>query len=241
MPPGAPILRPRRTYGRRGHLPARRPRVPTGARDPAGAIVKTASRPAATVATVEFDAIILAGGSARRMGGVDKAAVTIGGSQLLERVLGAVGAATRVIVVGPRRPVVNRAVVWTRERPPGGGPVAALEAGLESARSGVVVVLAADLPFADSSLVSRLIDALAAEATAEGVIARDSCGRDQYLAGAFGSDALREQLKGRSAGQQASMRAVVGGMNLARLNEIWAIEDVDTWDDVRAARLRAGR
>ncbi|WP_438949006.1 NTP transferase domain-containing protein, partial [Streptomyces harbinensis] len=36
-----------------------------------------------------FDAIVLAGGAARRLGGADKAAVTVGGRPLLDRVLDA--------------------------------------------------------------------------------------------------------------------------------------------------------
>jgi len=41
----------------------------------------------------EFDAVVLAGGAGRRLGGVDKALVEVGGQDLLTRVLGAVAGA----------------------------------------------------------------------------------------------------------------------------------------------------
>ena len=69
----------------------------------------------------------------------------IAGKPLLEHVLDAVTAASDVVVVGPRRDGI-RDVRWTCEQPPGGGPVAALTAGLAAftdAESADVAVLAA--------------------------------------------------------------------------------------------------
>jgi molybdopterin-guanine dinucleotide biosynthesis protein A len=77
-----------------------------------------------------MDAIVLAGGRGARLGGVDKADLVVGGQTLLERALAATAGANRTVVVGPRRPT-SRPVTWAREHPPGGGPVAALAAGLE--------------------------------------------------------------------------------------------------------------
>ncbi|MEU7317258.1 DUF6457 domain-containing protein [Streptomyces sp. NPDC007083] len=78
-----------------------------------------------------YAALVLAGGGARRLGGADKPAVTVGGRPLLDRVLAACGDATATVVVGPRRPTC-RPVLWAREEPPGGGPLAALQAGLDA-------------------------------------------------------------------------------------------------------------
>jgi len=72
--------------------------------------------------------ILLAGGQGRRLGGVDKAALTVGSRTLLGHALAA--ARGRVIVlVGPPREV-PRGVRQTREDPPGGGPAAGVAAGL---------------------------------------------------------------------------------------------------------------
>jgi molybdopterin-guanine dinucleotide biosynthesis protein A len=93
-----------------------------------------------------FDAIVLAGGRATRLGGVDKPAVVIGGQPLLERVLAAVAGAHHRVVVGPPRglPV---SIVQCREQPTGTGPLAGLAAGMPFTSAAVVVVLAADLPW----------------------------------------------------------------------------------------------
>ncbi|MEB8342804.1 DUF6457 domain-containing protein [Streptomyces endophyticus] len=115
-----------------------------------------------------YDAIVLAGGGARRLGGADKPGVRVGGRALLDRVLHACGGARATVVVAePRR--TARPVVWAREEPPGGGPLAALEAGirgLESAPAPVaesVLVLSADLPFLGEHTVRGLLDALESE------------------------------------------------------------------------------
>ncbi|XTP11091.1 DUF6457 domain-containing protein [Streptomyces albus subsp. chlorinus] len=73
----------------------------------------------------------MAGGGASRLGGTDKPAVTVGGRTLLDRVLAACADAAATVVVGPRR-AAYRPVRWARESPPGGGPLAALHAGLEA-------------------------------------------------------------------------------------------------------------
>ena len=81
--------------------------------------------------STSFDAVVLAGGSGRRLGGVDKAALEVAGATLLDRVLLASAGAGRTVVVGPPRRTV-RDVIWTLEDPPAGGPLAGLEAGLRA-------------------------------------------------------------------------------------------------------------
>src|SRR2546421_12993266 len=95
---------------------------------------------------MRYAGIVVAGGSARRLSGVDKPALSVGGKPLLARAIHALDGAERVIAVGPRRPGFD--VVWTREPVPGTGPVAALAAGLVFVPDDVevVAVLAADLP-----------------------------------------------------------------------------------------------
>ncbi|MGV9877651.1 molybdenum cofactor guanylyltransferase, partial [Streptomyces cellulosae] len=108
---------------------------------------------------VAYDAVVLAGGAARRLGGADKPAVRVGGRPLLDRVLAACAdARTTVVVAGPRP--TARPVTWAREDPPGGGPLAALDAGLRHVTAEHVVLLSADLPFLDARTVAALLDAL---------------------------------------------------------------------------------
>jgi molybdopterin-guanine dinucleotide biosynthesis protein A len=80
-----------------------------------------------------YAAVILAGGEASRLGGGGlKATRPVRGTPLLSRVLAAVDGAQRAVVVGPPElaSLVPQDTLLTREEPPGGGPVAALAAGL---------------------------------------------------------------------------------------------------------------
>ncbi|MYZ13094.1 NTP transferase domain-containing protein, partial [Streptomyces sp. SID337] len=92
-----------------------------------------------------YDAVVLAGGGAARLGGADKPGVRVGGRALIDRVLAACSGAGTTVVVAAPRPTV-RPVVWAREEPAGGGPLAALDAGLARTTAEQVVVLSADLP-----------------------------------------------------------------------------------------------
>ena len=74
-----------------------------------------------------YDAIVLAGGTSRRLTEVDKADLDLSGATLLERAVESVASAERVSVVADPRPL-SRTVVWTREQPPGTGPAGEREA-----------------------------------------------------------------------------------------------------------------
>lgn len=209
--------------------------------------------------TTGFDAVVLAGGAARRLGGADKPAVRVGGHTLLDRVLTACAAAGVTVVVGPRRPTA-RPVRWAREDPPGGGPLPALAAGLaalDAARRGAkgpeaVLVLAADLPFLTAGTVTALLAALTraqddgrAERP-EAVMLTDSGGRDQPLAAAYRLEPLRRELALLSAEHGGT-----AGLPLRLLTRELAVRaiddptgrasfDCDTWEDVAVARARLG-
>ncbi|MGF7234209.1 MAG: molybdenum cofactor guanylyltransferase, partial [Frankia sp.] len=165
-----------------------------------------------------MDAVVLAGGSARRMGGVDKTALVVGGSPLLDRVLAALTDATAVVVVGPRRPVRDGArVTWVREDPPGGGPVAALAAALPLVTAPLVALVAADLPFLSAATVGRLRAAVTpvTGAAVDGALLVDPGGRDQLLTGVWRTGALRAAIPAEPRG--VALRTVLAGLRIARL------------------------
>ncbi|WP_369161754.1 NTP transferase domain-containing protein [Streptomyces sp. R02] len=187
-----------------------------------------------------YDAVVLAGGAARRLGGADKPAVRIGGRSLLDRVLAACAdARTTVVVAGPRP--TARPVTWAREDPPGGGPVAALDAGLRHVTAEHVVLLSADLPFLDSRTVGALLDALRRGA-ADGVLLTDADGRDQPLVAAYRTPSLRRELAALSARHGGTaglpLRRLTGALDLLRISDPVASFDCDTWDDIATARAR---
>ncbi|MFF9485818.1 NTP transferase domain-containing protein [Streptomyces sp. NPDC014676] len=187
-----------------------------------------------------YDAVVLAGGAARRLGGADKPGVRVGGRALLDRVLAACAdARTTVVVAGPRP--TARPVIWAREEPPGGGPLAALAAGLRHTTADQVVLLSADLPFLDRRTVRGLLAPLR-HGTADGVLLTDSDGRDQPLVAAYRAEALRRGLAvltgrhGELAG--LPLRRLTGSLDLTRISDPVASFDCDTWDDIATARAR---
>ncbi|NWF26869.1 molybdenum cofactor guanylyltransferase [Streptomyces sp. PKU-EA00015] len=192
-------------------------------------------------AKTAYDAIVLAGGAAKRLGGADKPAVSVGGRALLDRVLGVCRDAGRTVVVGGRRPTA-RPVVWAREEPPGGGPLAALDAGVRQCDAPSVLVLSADLPFLGRTTVRRLISALD-ESDREAALLTDADGRDQPLVAAYRTEPLRRELAllatehGTLSG--LPLRLLAQELDLARVRtDPLASFDCDTWEDVSAARAR---
>ncbi|MBW8798412.1 MAG: molybdenum cofactor guanylyltransferase [Streptomyces sp.] len=187
-----------------------------------------------------FDAIVLAGGAARRLGGTDKPSVRVGGRPLLDRVLAACARARRTVVVAAPRPT-SRPVHWTREDPPGGGPVAALDAGLRHTTADRAVVLSADLPFLEEATVQRLLEALHASA-ADGALLTDADGRDQPLVAAYRTAALRHALSALAEGDRGltglPLRRLTAALDLTRVPDPLASFDCDTWDDIADARAR---
>ncbi|WP_330439343.1 NTP transferase domain-containing protein [Micromonospora sp. NBC_00821] len=105
-----------------------------------------------------YAAVVLAGGAARRMGGLDKPALPVGGRPMRDRVLAAVSDATPRVLVGAAD-AVPAGVLVVREDPPGGGPVAAAAAGLALLDPDVTVValLAADLPLLTRAAIAELL------------------------------------------------------------------------------------
>ncbi|MDQ0685044.1 molybdopterin-guanine dinucleotide biosynthesis protein A [Streptomyces achromogenes] len=187
-----------------------------------------------------YDAVVLAGGGARRLGGADKPGVRVGGRALLDRVLGACADARATVVVAEPRPTA-RPVRWAREDPPGAGPVAALDAGLRHTAADDVLVLSADLPFLTADTVRRLLAALRA-GPGEGVLLTDGDGRDQPLVAAYRTAALRRELAVLTADRGGltglPLRRLTAGLELTRVPDPVASFDCDTWDDIASARAR---
>ena len=188
-----------------------------------------------------FAAVILAGGRARRIGGIDKVMLDVGGRTLLDRSLAAVAGADPIVVVGPRRPAVDppagtASVVWTREEPPGAGPLAALGAGLSALPADgtagyQVAVLAGDLLGITPDTVTRLRAALADGPGAVGAVLIDDEGYRQWLHGVWWLDPLRAAVDAAAPGR--ALGHVFGRLPLALVPAgSGEAADVDTPDDL---------
>ncbi|GIH13157.1 molybdenum cofactor guanylyltransferase [Rugosimonospora africana] len=168
-----------------------------------------------------YAAVILAGGAARRFGGVDKPMLTVRGRPMLHRVLDAVPDAVDRIVVGPPTLDVPDGVRRVREEPPGGGPVAAAAAGLAAVTADTVVLLAADLPFLDRAAIHTLRVTLAASTPTgsgveclDGVVFLDGDGKRQTLCGVWRTGSLRNALA-RIGPASTPAETATGGARLA--------------------------
>jgi molybdopterin-guanine dinucleotide biosynthesis protein A len=183
-----------------------------------------------------FDAIVLAGGTARRLGGADKLALDIAGRPLLDHVLAAVSDADRIVLVGPRRPVPGP-VVWCREHPPGGGPVAAVAAALPQVLAPTVLLLAGDLPNVGGA-IPALLDALGAgRGAADVAVLLDPSGRRNHLAAAWRTPSLRVALAAIGTPSGAAARSLYDAQHIVDVPDrgSWS-QDCDTWSDVAAFR-----
>lgn len=183
-----------------------------------------------------YDAVVVAGGRATRLGGVDKGELEVGGRSLLSRALHAVAAAHLTVVVGGDRPLPAH-VVGTSEIPAGGGPAAALAAGLAYVDADVVVALACDMPFLTQQHVNRLVRAVSEHARADGALLVDGAGRRQPLAAAYRTTALRSAFDALGEPDGASMWALTNRLTMIEATaDSETTLDCDTWADVARSR-----
>lgn len=205
---------------------------------PANAASLANAASAATPATPGAAAIILAGGRASRLDGAAKPLLEVGGRTLLDRAIAAVASCDPIVVVGPPVPVHGE-VVWARETPEFGGPVAGIAAGLASTESDEVFVLAADLPNAEEAvaLLRRHPPLASGE---DGICLADDSERMQWLIGLYRTDVLRRAVAALpDVGRDASIRSLLAGLAVTALQAGDLATDVDTWDDLERARATA--
>ncbi|MFJ4222256.1 molybdenum cofactor guanylyltransferase [Curtobacterium luteum] len=186
-----------------------------------------------------FDAVLLAGGRATRLGGVDKTALGAPGRTLLERAVAAATGAERLVVVGLRDTARAPAdAVLVREEPPFGGPVSGLAAALRAipASAPTTLVLACDLV-----RPAEAVAVLRAGTTPgpDGWIAVDDDGRRQPLLACYRSAPLRAAVDALDEVDGASLRRLTAPLDLVEVPVPSALcADVDTPE--AAGRLASG-
>jgi molybdopterin-guanine dinucleotide biosynthesis protein A len=183
--------------------------------------------------------VVLSGGTAARFQGADKGSIEVGGSTLLEHVLGALAEVPEVVIVGEEVPT-SRPVSFVREDPPLGGPAAGLLAGLAAfpRPPEVVVVLAVDMPMVTTATVRRLVE----HVVSDGALLVDEDGRRQFLCAAYRTEALLGAAPPLEQRHGLPMRELVGALTLTDVPALpGEADDVDTWDDLVAVRERLGR
>lgn len=178
-----------------------------------------------------FCAVLLAGGTAARLDGVDKASIEYAGRTLLEHALDALMDAAEVVVVGDPVPT-QRPVTFTRESPRYGGPVAALLTGRDALLRVPLTlgVLAVDMPHVTPATFHRLHEAAAGH---DGAFLVDGGGRRQ-LAGVLVADRLDAVRPDHERQHDMALHRLLAGLDLAEVAAVAdEARDVDTWADLR--------
>ena len=184
-------------------------------------------------------AIVLAGGTSQRMG-TDKLSMRREGRSVVATVIEEARVhVDTVIIVGPTRDEIEN-VQWATEDPPGGGPLAGLDAGLATLRTCEatpghfrwVALLAGDAPRGPRAIPDLLI--AAAQAPYEGALLVDDIGRDHPLCAVYSVASLTSALDGLHTIGGGSMRSLTEKLLLARTLDRWAASaDLDTPADAR--------
>jgi len=112
---------------------------------------------------MEFSAIILAGGHSSRMGR-DKALIEVDGRSLLQQqieLLRRLGPSQLLLSCRPGAYQPGPGVVLVADNFPGNGPLAGIERGLQTTSTGLLLVLAVDMPSMSEACLRSLLDACA--------------------------------------------------------------------------------
>jgi len=184
------------------------------------------------------DSLIVAGGNATRMGGLDKAMLPIGlrGKTLIEDVIESCPG--KVYVVGYPRELGtgnNNLVTWVADLNPGGGPAAGIWSGIPYISTEYVFVSAADQTLS-SETVSQLIGKAQGN---DGAWAIRSDGSGQPLCACVRVDLLRDLLAPTQGINQSPLRLLSSLKMVGVEVNPDQVVDFDTWQDV--AREVKGR
>lgn len=182
-----------------------------------------------------WSAMILTGGKSSRFGS-DKSKAMLGSTSLLDRLTSTLPNNVDIVIVGPEFDNGARPITFTQEDPVGGGPVAAVSAGLKEIGTEFVVIIATDMPFASSvamELVTHIPDIKG------GLTPIDIHGVRQTLCSLYRVSALREALARLGSPEGQSMRNLSALLDIEEIRLPSPLEgnllDVDTQADLESA------
>ena len=177
---------------------------------------------------------LIAGGRARRLGGLDKAWLVRNGQPQVLHLAARFGAAAGDTLVSANRDLARYAVAGLRalpDRVADAGPLAALDALAAACRSRWLLTLPVDIVDAPADLAA----VLAAGASASGARVRDEDGA-QPLVALWRTEALRDAASAALAARELAVHALQARLGLAevRLQGV-RLGNLNTPDDLRAA------
>ena len=194
-----------------------------------------------------FSAAILAGGQARRLGGIDKSALAVGTRSILDRQLSLLrGLTPHILIVASdssRAPDVDVPVVV--DRIPGAGSLGGLYTALMAAPTEQVLVIACDMPFLTAPFLMRLA---ALGVDVDVAVPRSAAGRHPLCASY--ARGVASHVKARIDRGDLRVRDALDGLDVRELgpDELAAFDpegllllNVNTPDDYARARKMALR
>ncbi|MFZ2624084.1 MAG: molybdenum cofactor guanylyltransferase [Propionibacterium sp.] len=190
--------------------------------------------------TTVVHAIVLAGGSGERLGGRAKSELPVGGTRLLDLIARAIEpfVTGRLVILAPEAVQVPARALRTLEDPPGGGPLAGIEAGmaaLSPATDDWVLVAGVDTP-ALGALTPLLVQALGSKPRHDGalVVGGEPEPFRQYLQALYRTAALTRALRKAGPLRNRGVRRVLGGLDLLDVPvEAELCRDLDTPEDLQ--------
>jgi molybdopterin-guanine dinucleotide biosynthesis protein A len=120
-----------------------------------------------TVGRAEVTALILAGGKATRLGGVDKREIVVDGRTIFERQVAALAPLVAEIVVSSHRPLADYRTVT--DAVADAGPLAGIAAGLAAAATPWLFVIAGDMPHLHRAFLELVMSRADTESDAVGI------------------------------------------------------------------------
>jgi molybdopterin-guanine dinucleotide biosynthesis protein A len=130
-----------------------------------------------------WTAAILAGGQARRLGGLDKSALAVGALTVLQRQLAALDALTpHILIVGRERLDGEPRLRTVPDRIAAAGALGGIYTALLEAPTDLVLVIACDMPFLTAAFLELLAVRAETEPDADAIVPRDDRGRHPLCA-----------------------------------------------------------
>jgi molybdopterin-guanine dinucleotide biosynthesis protein A len=138
-----------------------------------GDVIGTQAKPDPVI---QVTAVILAGGMARRMGGLDKGLIELAGRPMVAHIHRAIAPQVRAVVINANRNLDAYAALGTAVVPDAltgfQGPLAGMASGLRAAHTDWILTLPCDSPFVPPDMADRMCAALLEQA-AELAVASD--------------------------------------------------------------------
>jgi molybdenum cofactor guanylyltransferase len=180
---------------------------------------------------------IVAGGNARRLGGVCKPLLRVRGRTVLDRLLALRTLADEVLLVSADARLPEAGLRRVQDLVPDRGAPGGVQAAMAQSRSPWVLAVAGDMPFLDGRAVVPLLDARGVEVDAVGYVV---AGRLEPLAALYRS-ALAPRWEAELGGAGRSFRALWDGLRGVTLPEetlheatggTRAVLSLNLWSDV---------